>query len=65
MNNEKNREIEESKKKGFVVNLVSVWSVPNFFIIFFSYTLMESTNYGLLFWLPKYLDEMGMSTYKA
>ena len=51
--------------KPFNVNLFNCWQVPKILKYTIVYTCLKCTFLGLQLWLPKYLDEAGMSEYSA
>jgi hypothetical protein len=43
------------------IGFVKAWTIPGVAFYAISFACLKGTQYGMLFWLPLYLKEQGMS----
>jgi len=48
--------VQKINRKG--VNFLKAWTIPGAFLACFSYGFIKIIDYGFLFWLPEYFNDV-------
>jgi len=57
--------LEEPEVKKKSINYFSAWLVPGVFLYTMTYMGLKASTYGLLFWLPTYLEDLNFKKYSS